>query len=113
MRAKYILTPSYINTNFFIRDYKLFQELLNQKYGKEASISIVTVNKQKLEEYEWPVNLLTGNMRMETKWNIDGVIILLTLSKIEETLTTQIDYISIKYSDMDYKEKKAKLIKDM
>ena len=113
MRAKYLLTPSYINVNFFIRDYKLFHELLSHKYGKEAGISIVTVNKQTLVENEWPANLLTGNLRMETKWNIDGVIILLTLSKIEEILTIQIDYISIKYSESDYNEKKAKIIKDL
>ena len=113
MRTKYFLTPEYMNMNFFIRDYRMFQDLLTQKYGKAASTSVVTVNKATIAENEWAANLLAGNLRLETKWAMDKMEVFLTLSKLGDKPTIQIDYISKEYSEIDLKERKEKIVKEL
>jgi hypothetical protein len=113
LRSKYLLTPAYLNMNFFIRDYKMFQDVLTQKYGAPSATHVVTVNKAVITEVEWAANLLSGNARMETRWEIDNTIIVLTLSKMGDAPAIQIDYISKEFAAIDLTEKKAKIIKDI
>lgn len=113
MRAKYFFTPEYTNINFYIKDYKLFQELLTSKYGAPAQNNVVTINKNTISENEWAPNLLTGNLRLETIWKTGRTDIFLTLSKFNDEYVVQIDYISPEMSKVDYETRKEILSKSL
>ncbi len=113
MRAKYFFTPEYTNINFYIKDYKLFQELLTNKYGAPAQNNVVTINKTTITENEWAPNLLTGNLRLETIWKTGRTDVLLTLSKFNDQYVVQIDYISPELSKVDYETRKEIIAKSL
>ncbi len=106
MRAKYFFTPEYTNINFYLKDYKLFQELLTKKYGTPTQNNIVTINKTTLAENEWASNLLSGNLRLETVWKTGRTDIFLTVSKFNDQYVIQIDYISPEMSKVDFELKR-------
>ncbi len=54
VRAKYFLSPDYINMSFYFRDYKMFQDLLKEKYGEPENVSIKAIDKPSINEDEWP-----------------------------------------------------------
>lgn len=113
LRSKYFLSPDHLNMKFVIQDYKMFQELLTQKYGKPAHTYVVTVDKEKVQENEWPAYLLSGDLRLETTWTIERTDIILTLSKIDTKPAIQIDYVSRGFTRQDLSNKKKKLISDI
>lgn len=113
LRAKYLLKPDYTNNNFFIRDYKMFQDLLTEKYGKQLEQNVNKINNQSISEREWATNLNSNLFRIETKWANSKTEILLTLTKIGNQPTIQIDYISKELSALDLKEKKEKILKHL
>lgn len=110
LRTKYLLTPEYTNTNYYIRDYKMFEELLLQKYGKMQGQTASSLSGPVLKESDWPVQLASGNLRIETKWGNSKTNILLTLSNIGGNPVIQIDYMSKEINEMDLQEKKKKVI---
>ena len=101
MRAKYYLDPNYINLSFYVKDYKIFQELLSQKYGEPFKKRETTVNKATISEAEWPIHLDSGNLRLETLWNTDRSEISLTTSKVGDNIIIQIDYVSKEMTKTD------------
>lgn len=113
IRSKYFLSPDYSNLNFYVRDYKMFQELLKEKYGESDSYSVKAIDKQSIREDEWPLYLSSGRLRVETVWSTDRTDILLTLSRIGDKPAIQIDYISKEVSKIDVKEKKELILKDL
>ena len=113
MRAKYFFTPEYTNINFYIKDYKLFQDLMTSKYGTPSKVNIVTINKNTITESEWAPNLLTGNLRLETIWKTDRTEIYLTLSKFNDQYVVQVDYISPEMSKVDFELRKEILSKSL
>lgn len=114
MRAKYYLTPDYINTNYYIRDFKMIQELLKQKYGEPSKKLVVSpTGKVSISEAEWAAYLSSGEMRVEYKWDILKTDITLTLSKIGEKPAIQIDYVSKEFNIVDIKAKKEIIMKDL
>lgn len=114
MRAKYILTPDYININYYIRDFKMIQELLTQKYGEANKISVATpINKQLITEDEWAAYLSSSNLRVEYKWTTTRTDITLILSKIGDSPAIQIDYVSKDINAVDIKGKKELILKDL
>ncbi|MFH1319111.1 MAG: hypothetical protein ABII90_00450 [Bacteroidota bacterium] len=112
-RGKYYLTPNYTNINFYIRDYKMFEELLILKYGEPISKSIKAINKEFVTDAEWAIYLSKGNLRVERKWTANQTEIILTLSKTGDNPAIQIDYISKEFSILDNQEKKKIILKDL
>ena len=114
MRSKYYISPEYININYYIRDFKMFTDLLTQKYGESSKKSIVTTSgKQSLTENEWAAYLSSGALSVEITWNTVKTDIILTLSKVGERPAIQIDYISKEYNNIDIKEKKEVILKNL
>ncbi len=114
VRSKYLLTPVHYSMNYFIKDFKLFDELLTQKYGESVKKSVVSTSiKENVTENDWPALLASGQLRIEKTWSTPKTTILLTLSKTGEKPAIQIDYISKEYSDKDLKEKKALIIREL
>ncbi len=113
MRAKYFFTPSYTNINFYIRDFKMFKELLSQKYGAPALNNVIATNRVSLPESEWPTNLLSGNLRLETIWKTGKTDIYLTLSRFNDDFVIQIDYISNEMSKVDLDLKRNILLESL
>lgn len=114
MRSKYVLTPIYYSMNFYIKDYKMIEELLTEKYGAAIKKSVNSPsNKINISEGDWAVLLASGQLRVESIWSTPRTNILLTMSKISEKPTIQIDYISKEYNDKDTKERKAIILKNI
>ena len=113
MRAKYLVTADYSNVLFFIRDYKMLQDLLTQKYGAAVAISPRAISSQSIKEEEWASFLSAGELFVEAKWMTAKTEILLTLSKSGAVPSIQIDYISKEFSKLDLQEKSAKTLKDL
>ena len=111
MRAKYFLTPDYLNVTFFLRDYRMFLELLIQKYGQP--IVFPGNDSSGYKEGEWAINLSEGEIRLETKWSLVKTDVLLTLSKMKDNYAVQIDYISRDFFDTDLNERKKQIVKDL
>jgi hypothetical protein len=110
LRTKYLLTPEHLNTNYYIRDYNMFQDLLTQKYGEVKSQTATTSARQSIKASEWPAQLATGNLRIETKWSTSKTDIQLTLSMVDNKQVIQIDYMSKEISKLDLEEKKNSTI---
>lgn len=114
MRSKYLLTPHYFSMNNYIKDYKLFEELLTAKYGDVVKKSVVnTSNKSNITENDWSALLVSGQLRIENIWSTPKTNILLTLSKTGDKPTIQIDYISKEFNDKDMRERKAIILKNI
>ena len=113
LRTKYFLTPDYTNMVFYIQDYKVFQDLLTQKYGKASGSTLVSSNKQTLPEAEWPAYLLAGDLRMDTKWSNEKTEILLTISKLGDQPIIQIDYVSKEFREQDIEERKLTILPNL
>ena len=113
MGANYLLKPDYTNMNFYIRDYKMFRDLLTQKYGNPISTTFNTSDRQSVTESEWASFLSSGNLRLEMKWDTDKTQVMLTLSTIEGKPNIQIDYISKKYNRLDIQEKSNQLLRNL
>ena len=113
MRAKYYLDPNYINLSFYVKDYKMFQELLSQKYGEPLKKREITVNKSTISEADWPIHLASGNLRLETQWNTDRSEISLTTSKVGDNIIMQIDYVSKEMTKIDLVERKQLLLQSL
>ena len=114
MRSKYLLTPNYFSMNNYIKDYKLFEELLTSKYGDVVKKSVVnTSNKSNITENDWSALLVSGQLRIENIWSTPKTTILLTLSKTGDKPTIQIDYISKEFNDKDMRERKAIILKNI
>ncbi|MGB5363011.1 MAG: hypothetical protein WBN17_06885 [Aureibaculum sp.] len=114
MRSKYLLTPHYFSMNNYIKDYKLFEELLTAKYGDVVKKSVVnTSNKSNITENDWSALLVSGQLRIENIWSTPKTTILLTLSKTGDKPTIQIDYISKEFNDKDMRERKAIILKNI
>ncbi len=114
MRSKYLLTPHYFSMNNYIKDYKLFEELLTSKYGDVVKKSVVnTSNKSNITENDWSALLVSGQLRIENIWSTPKTTILLTLSKTGDKPTIQIDYISKEFNDKDMRERKAIILKNI
>ena len=114
MRSKYLLTPHYFSMNNYIKDYKLFEELLTSKYGDVVKKSVVnTSNKSNITENDWSALLVSGQLRIENIWSTPKTNILLTLSKTGDKPTIQIDYISKEFNDKDMRERKAIILKNI
>ena len=112
-RAKYFVTPDYINMIFYIRDFKLFEGLMTQKYGKPLIVSPKAINKSSVPEEEWAAFLSAGELQVEVKWDLPTTEIMLTLSKIGEKPAIQIDYLSKELSKQDLKERAAAVLNDL
>ncbi len=104
MRAKYYFNPDYYNVRFYLKDYKMFQELLTKKYGKSSKVKLSSSEVNPAEE-NWPFLLSTGNLRMETFWATPTTDIILTISKQDTKPVVQIDYISKEYTKKNNVEK--------
>lgn len=111
IRAKYFLVPEHLNMNFFIQDYNMFKDLLTEKYGESTSFNVTSVNKQSMDESEWAAGLLTGGVRIESKWESESIQIFLTLSRVGEKPAIQIDYVSKQHTDNAVLDKKELLRK--
>ena len=94
-------------------DYKMFRDLLTQKYGNPISTTYNASDKQAVTESEWPNFLSSGNLRLEMKWDTDKTQVMLTLSTIEGKPNIQIDYISKKYNRLDIQEKSNQLLRSL
>lgn len=112
-RTKYFITPDYINMIFYIRDFKSFEEMLTQKYGKPIVISPKAISKGAIPEEEWAAYLSAGELQVEVKWDLPTTEILLTLSKMGEKPAIQIDYISKQFHLQDLKERSTAALKDL
>ena len=112
-RAKYLISPEYLNMNLYIKDYKMFQDMLTQKYGTPKEKNIVTINKVQTSENEWSAHLLAGNIRFETIWKTEETTIFLTLSTRDGKTFFQIDYLSTEVFKLDEKERIERSIKDL
>lgn len=106
MRGKYLLKPTYYNMNFYIQDFKMFEEILIQKYGKPSK-KLVTVlaDKPNITENDWPLLLSNGLLRVELTWNTPKTTVMLVLTRVGEKPAIQVDYISMELKDIDIKEK--------
>jgi len=114
MRGKYFLAPEYVNINYYIRDFKLLQDLLIEKYGDaNKKLTITSGSKLSISDDEWAAYLSSGTLRVEKKWSTDKTNITLTLSKVGDKPAIQIDYVSIQYDTLDIKDSKAVILKDL
>ena len=112
-RTKYFVTPDYINMIFYIRDFKLIQELMIKKYGKPVSISPRAISKSAIPEEEWAAFLAAGELQVEVVWSLPTMDVQLTLSKVGEKPAIQIDYMSREYYKQDLKERSELAMKDL
>lgn len=113
MRAKYLVTPEYFNMVYYIRDYRLYLELLTAKYGNPSQVSPRVIAKQTIKEDEWAAYLSVGDLFVESQWTTPKTEIRLTLSKVGTHPAVQIDYISIEYDKLDMQEKMKQIAKDL
>lgn len=113
VRSKYFVTPDYINMIFYIRDFKMYEELLTQKYGKPTSVTPKAINKEAIKDDEWAAYLSAGELQVEVRWENAATEIVLTLSMVGEKPAIQIDYISKKLQEVDKKDRSASALKDL
>jgi hypothetical protein len=113
MAAKYFLTPDYFNMIFYIRDFRMYEEILTKKYGRPDVVIPKVISKQAISEDEWAAFLSAGELFVEAKWNKGKTEIRLTLSKTAPFPAIQIDYISTDLSKEDLQAKSVKLEKDL
>jgi hypothetical protein len=113
MRAQYFLTPDYFNMIFYIRDYRMYEEILTKKYGKPDMVMPKVISKQAITEDEWAAFLSAGELFVEAKWTKGKTEIRLTLSKTGAFPAIQIDYISLDLSRQDLQEKLVALERDL
>ncbi|GAA0871018.1 hypothetical protein GCM10009117_01630 [Gangjinia marincola] len=109
MSGKYFLTPDYVNSTFYIRDYELFQDLLTQKYGQPVSYP----RTNGIDKDNWGPKLVEGSLNLETRWETDRAEISLISLKTTDRVLIQIDYVSNEFGRMGIKEKKKQILKDL
>lgn len=112
-RSKYFITPDYINMIFYIRDFRMYEELMTQKYGKPTVISPKAINKGQIPEDEWAGYLSAGELQVEIKWDLPDTEIFMTLSKMGDKPAIQIDYISKQFFQQDKKERATAALKEL
>jgi len=112
-RSKYFITPDYINMIFYIRDFKMYEELMTQKYGKPIVVSPKAINKGQIPEEEWAGYLSAGELQVEVKWDLPDTEIFMTLSKMGEKPAIQIDYISKTLYQQDKKDRASAALKEL
>jgi hypothetical protein len=113
-RGKYYLTPQYYNMDYYIQDFKMFESMLTNKYGKVSKRMVVTSSEnQDITENDWPLLLLKGALRVELIWNSTDTVASLILSKGGMKPTIQIDYNSVEFGKVDLADKKTELMNEI
>ncbi|HWA33597.1 MAG TPA: hypothetical protein VG737_05685 [Cyclobacteriaceae bacterium] len=113
MRAKYFLTPDYFNMIFYIRDFRMYEEILTKKYGRPDMVIPKVISKQAISEDEWATFLSAGELFVEAKWTKGKTEVRLTLSKTGPFPAIQIDYISLEMTKEDHQARLVALEKDL
>jgi len=100
-KTMYILNEKYTNSNLYISDYKAFQRILIEEYGKPTSEDIIWKNdlyKDKPQQYGFAVSL--GHVSYRTVWkNTNESNIFLTLKGDNYKINCTIAYYSIEMEE--------------
>jgi hypothetical protein len=111
--AKYMLDKTYSNSDFYVNEYATFKALLIKKYGNPVKESQNWNNTSiSKEESNWGHALEQGFVSINAIWNTPTTNIKLSLIKLDK-IYMQIDYVSIKYKEMESEEVLKKTMNEL
>ena len=110
----YLIVNKYSDKIEYVYDYMHLQKVLNGKYGKAKTDTIIwNIDTYRKDFSKRGIAVSEGQVEMYTVWNTENSIITLKLSGLSGKIDLSILYQSIKYKDYKAKYDKIKLLKDL
>ena len=99
--STYVFTESHSNKNLFIDDYLAIKAVLRQKYGSPLSDQTVWRNSLfKNDPEKWGTAVSIGHLSYKTYWELEEMVIMLSLIGDEYDITHTLVYSATNLSDI-------------
>lgn len=109
VRSKYILAESHSNKTDFIQDYKDFQKILTEKYGKPRNDETIWKDDlYKKNPREWGMAVATGQLLYYSVWDTSDSQIACFLHGDNFDITCGVEYASKELKPMEQQIERQK-----
>lgn len=106
-RGKYMFMEEHSNNNLYIDDYNQIKNALIDKYGKPKEDDDVWLNDlYKDEPSEWGLAISVGHLVYFASWEPPETDITLVIYGDNYEISIQVEYLSIKFKELEEKVKK-------
>lgn len=109
VRAKYVLVERHSNKTDFIQDYKDFQRILTEKYGKAKRDDLIWKDDlYKSDRSHWGMAVATGRLTYFSMWETPDSEIVCALYGDNFDITCGVEYVSKNLHQIEKKIEKQK-----
>jgi len=114
VRAKYMLTETFQNSNHYLNAYETLKASLAKKYGPAESDDTFWSNDLYQDDYqEWGMAVSCGDLIRSATWQTAETDVLLTLDGENFEVSVVIQYTSRRLSSLEEGDRERRLLEDL